>query len=160
VVRQWNPPEFYLSADAWFQENRCPQSGLQLLGDFPWRGQYEAIQPLISKELVNGRLVIETMPLNGMIIDILIPMIKQWKVLQGWRKELAFRNWQARKQHILDKKIEDAREDAKMAFTGPVSYARQACHTPLVDRRMKAIEEHWDRAVRMLRRQGLGITIN
>lgn len=100
------------------------------------------------------------MPLNGMIVDILVPMVKQWKLVQAWRKEIAFKTWQERKQKKVDATLEAQREDAKMPFTGPVSYARQACRTSLVDRRMKAIEQHWDRAVAMLRREGLGITIH
>lgn len=160
VVRQWNPPEFYGCPLLWFRDSYDPKSGLSLLGDFPYRGQYEAVQPLVWRGLVNGRLVVETMPLNGMIVDILIPMIKHWKTVQSWRKELAFKNWQERKERDFDKKLEDARQGAKVAFGGPVSYARQPCRTWVVDKRMKAIEEHWEQAAQMLRRQGLGITIH
>jgi len=159
VVRQWNPPEFYLSASAWFQANRDVESGLQLLGDFPWRGQYEAVQPLIWKGLVNGRLVIETMPLCGMIVEVLVPMIKEWTKVAAWRKEIAFRNWQAKKDQSLLQKIEEARRNAKLPWTS-ASYARQHSRTPLVDERMRAIEQYWERTVAMLRRQGLGVTIH
>lgn len=160
VLKQWFPPEVYGSPALWFDENRERESGLQLLGDFPWRGQYETVQPLISKEVVNGVLKIETMPLNGLIIDVLIPMIMAWKTVGDYRKRIAFEAWHDRKEKELDQKFEDSRHDAQMAFRGPVSYARQGCRTSLVDLRMRAIEQHWDRAVRILKRQGLGVTIH
>src|SRR5215475_8159041 len=160
VLRQFNPPELYLSPEIWFRENRCPKTGLQLLGDYHWRGQYEAIQPLVWRGLINDRMVVEHMPLNGLIVDILIRMVIKYRELQDWRKRIAIEEIRHRKERELDSKIESARHNAKVAFTGPVSYARQGSRTSLVDRQIKVLEDHWYAAVTRLRREGLGVTIH
>ena len=94
-----------------------------------------------------------------MIVEVLVPMIKEWTKVAAWRKEIAFRNWQAKKDQSLLQKIEEARRNAKLPWTS-ASYARQHSRTPLVDERMRAIEQYWERTVAMLRRQGLGVTIH
>jgi hypothetical protein len=105
-------------------------------------------------------MVVEHMPLCGVIVDILVPMCIEWRGLQDFRKRIAVEEVRHRNERRLDAQIESARNDAKLAFVGPVSYARQACRTSLVDRRMKAIEASWYSAVKKLRQDGLGITIH
>lgn len=160
VLKQWNAPELYGSPALWFAQNRDENSGLQILGDFPWRGQYETVQPFVWTGIVNGRLVVERMPLNAMIVDMVIPVVIQCKTVALWRRKLALEEMEARKDKERTRKIEDARHDAQMAFKGPVSFGRQGCRTSLVDRKMSAISQNWSRAMKEFKRTGLGLSIH
>lgn len=160
VLKQWNAPELYGSPLLWFIQNRDEGTGLQILGDFPWCGQYETVQPFVWTGLVNDRLVVEAMPLNAMIVDMVIPIVMQCRGVQLWRRKLALEEMEARKDKERLRKVEDARKDAQMAFQGPVSFGRQGCRTSLVDRRMQAISQNWRRAMSLVKANGLGMTIH
>jgi hypothetical protein len=159
VLKQWNAPELYGSPSVWFIQNR-DDAGFQLLGDFPWKGQYETVQPFVWSGLVNGRMVVEAMPLNAMMVDMVIPIAIQCRSVALWRQKLAFEEMEARKDKATTQKVEDARYGAQMAFTGPVSFGRQGCRTSLVDKKMDAISKNWKRAMADFKRMGLGISIH
>jgi hypothetical protein len=159
VLKEWKAPEIYGSPALWFMENRDAASGLQILGDFPWHGNYETVQPFVWKGLVNGRLVVEAMPLNSMIIDMVVPIIMKCKDATMTQKKLAFEEMEARKNRDEVRAIEARKHDAKMAFGGnAVSFTRQGCRTPLINQKMAAIEKNWAQGMTQLKRQGLGIS--
>ena len=139
--------------------NAEPNSGLQILGDFPWRGCYETIQPLVWKGLVNGRMVIERMPLNSMLLDLVVPVILKSQEATFLQKKAALQEMESRKDRDLLRSVEAKRHDANMAFRGPVSFARQGCRTSLVDRKVYAIQKHLDGAMAAMKRRGLGISV-
>jgi hypothetical protein len=105
-------------------------------------------------------MVVEHMPLNGLILEALIPMVIAWKLITPWRKEATFRELQERKQKAADSKIEDARHAAKRPFAGAVSYRGQRSRSSVIEQRIKAIEQYWNRAAEMFHREGLGVTIH
>lgn len=160
ILVGWQPPEVYGTPERWFRDNVCPVTGLQLLADFPWHGNYETLQPLVWRGFANGALVVEHLPLCGLIIDYLIPMVQEWQKLTTWRKQVAFLALEEQKQRDESRAIADARQDANLAFRGPVSFSRQGCRTSLIDQRMKVISDHWNQAADLIHRQGLGITIH
>ena len=136
-----------------------PDSGLQILGDFPWRGCYETVQPFVWKGLVNGRMVVESMPLNSMILDLVVPIILKAKEATFLQKKIAIQEMEARKDRAMLRSVEAKRHDANMAFRGPVSFARQGCRTSLVDQKVYAIQKHWDQAMRTMKGRGLGVSV-
>jgi hypothetical protein len=136
-----------------------PDSGLQILGDFPWRGCYETVQPFVWKGLVNGRMVVESMPLNSMILDLVVPIILKAKEATLLQKKAALQAMEARKDRDLLCSVEAKRHDANMAFRGPVSFARQGCRTSQVDQKVYAIQKHWDQAMRSMKGRGLGVSV-
>lgn len=159
ILKKWNAPEIYGSPMLWFLQNLEESSGLQILGDYPWRGQYETVQPFVWKGMVNGRLVVERMPLNSMILDLVVPIILKCKEATFLQKKAAIQEMEARKDRDELRSVEAKRHDAKMAFRGPVSFARQGCRTSLVDRKVYAIQQHWNEAMRKMRGRGLGINL-
>lgn len=161
VLKQWNPPEFYGSSTLWFMENRDENTGMQLLGDFPWRGQYETIQPFVWRGLVNDKLVVEHMPLNSMMIDLVIPIIMQCKDASMTKKKLALEAKQEQEDKKQLRAVEARRHNANMAFRGkPVSFAGQRMRTPLVCHKMYQIEKSMNRAMNLMKNSGLGISLH
>lgn len=61
---------------SWYLNTKCPDTGLQILGEFPYNGSYQIVMPLITKNVVGGELIIDTMSLSARIISIMIPIIK------------------------------------------------------------------------------------
>lgn len=159
VLKQWKPPEVYGTPAMYFAENLDPNSGFQILGDYPWRGKYETIQPLVWRGLVNGRMVVEHMPLNSLILDMVVPIIIRCRDATWEQKKAAVKDMEERKNRDDVNEIEARRNDARMAFTGPVSYARQGCKTSLVDRKIYEMQKHFNSAMSFVRQRGLGTSI-
>lgn len=145
VIMRWKPPEAYSSPDVYYARTYDPVTDLHFLGEYPWRGRYEVMQPLISKEMVDGKLVVEHFPLSHYLIDTLIPMILAFQ-------ELSYEEQQAARQ--LAKEEEEKKENAEIAekmienlpaFYNPVSFAHQGCKTSVIDRKMHQIQKVWDR---------------
>lgn len=136
-----------------------PNTGLQILGDFPWRGCYETVQPFVWKGLVNGRMVVEAMPLNSMILDLVVPIILKAKEATFLQKKAALQEMDARRDRDELRTVEAKRHDAQMAFRGPVSFARQGCRTSLVDQKVYAMQQHWSSAMKMMKSRGLGVSV-
>ncbi len=132
---------------------------LYLAGDFPWRGCYETVQPFVWRGLVNGRMVVERMPLNSMILDLVVPIILKCKESTFLQRKAAIQEMEARKDRDELRQVEAKRHDARMAFRGPVSFARQGCRTSLVDQKVYAIQKHWNQAMQSMRGKGLGINL-
>lgn len=159
VLKQWKPPEVYGSSTMYFMENREESTGLQILGDYPWRGQYETVQPFVWRGLVNGKMVVEHMPLNSMILDMVVPIILRCQDANLLQRRAALDALEEKKQASMLSTIEAKRLDAKMAFTGPVSYSKQGCKTSIVDRKMYDIQKSWNQAMNNFRGRGLGISL-
>ena len=159
ILKKWNAPEIYGSPALWFLQNYEEGTGLQILGDFPWKGCYETVQPFVWRGLVNGRLQVERMPLNSMILDMVVPIILKCKEVTYLQKKLALQEMQARQDKDDLRQVEAKRHDAKMAFRGPVSFSRQGCRTSLVDQKMLAIQRHWNAGMQFLKNRGMGISL-
>ena len=159
ILKKWNAPEIYGSPALWYIQNREESTGLQILGEYPYRGCYETVQPFVWRGLVNGRMVVERMPLNSMILDLVVPIIMKAKEVTFLQKKIAIQEMEARKDRDLQRAVEAKRHDAQMAFRGPVSFARQGCRTSLVDQKVYAIQKHWNQAMETMRGRGLGISL-
>jgi hypothetical protein len=67
------PPE---SDIAFYHANKCPKTGLQLLGEYPYHGKYHIVLQLIAKWFVRGELCLKAFPLSTEIIEMMVPIIK------------------------------------------------------------------------------------
>lgn len=159
ILKKWNAPEIYGSPSLWYLQNCEESTGLQILGEYPYRGCYETVQPFVWRGLVNGRLVVERMPLNSMMLDLVVPIILKCKEATFLQKKTAIQEMEARKDRDELRAVEAKRHDAKLAFRGPVSFSRQGCRTSLVDQRVHAIEKNWQRGMQVMKNRGLGISL-
>lgn len=67
------PPE---SDVRFYADNRCPQTGLCLLGPYPYHGSYQVALPLVAKWFEGGQLKIRAFPLSTEIVNMMIPVIR------------------------------------------------------------------------------------
>lgn len=159
ILKKWNSPELYGSPMLYYLENQEEATGLQILGEFPFRGRYETIQPFVWKGLVNGRMVVERMPLNSMMLDLVVPVVMASQRVSNYQRKLALEEMKAREDRDMLRNVEAKRHDAQMAFRGPVSFSRQGCRTSLVDQKVYAIQKYWDRGMQIMHNRGLGVSV-
>lgn len=145
VLRQWNPPEAYGTPELWEMDEVLKRD------PFPYRGRYEIVQPFKWAGVVNGRLVQEFMPLTSLIVDRIIPIVMQCKEASYWKRYVALRDAQEKKDKAQTDRIADNLMDASPAWYGPVSYSRQGCKSSFLQQKMEAIEKNWKRMIRLAR---------
>jgi hypothetical protein len=110
------------------------------------------------RDMSNGKMTIEMMPLNSFVLDTIVPIIMQSKEI-SYEKTMAALKEQKDKDDAADlAMIEDVMRDAKMAFKGPVSYARQGCRTSIIDRKVEAMTRNWNKMVTNARSLGRGLS--
>jgi len=112
--------------------------------------RYEVVQPFRWAGIVNGKLVREFMPLNSVIIDKVIPIIRQSQDVSYWQRWLALRAERERIEKAREDRIEANIRNAS-PWAGPVSFAAQRMRTSLIDKKIEAIKRNWDRAMYMQR---------
>jgi hypothetical protein len=148
VIMRWFPPAHYGSPRLFYSQTYDSFTKLHFMGEYPWRGRYEIVQPLISKEYVSGKLVVTHFPLSHVLIDAVIPVMIAYQKLSLEQLMAA----QAANKAIEEKKqtefIADLLEEGMPRFWGPVSYSKQGIRTSLLDRKMAQIERVWNAMTR------------
>lgn len=61
---------------SYYEENRDPGTGLQILGEYPYHGHYEIALNLLAKTFVQGQMSIDAFPLSTEIVEMMVPIIK------------------------------------------------------------------------------------
>ena len=101
---------------------------------------------------------VEPMVLNSFVLDTVVPIIMQAKEI-SYAKTMAALKEQKDKDDAADlAMIEDCMRDAKLAFKGPVSYARQGCRTSIIDKKVEQMTRQWNRMVTNARSLGRGLS--
>jgi hypothetical protein len=162
VIMRWHSPEEYGSPRTYYSSTFDELTQLHYVGEYPWRGRYEVVQPLISKEIRNGRLEISHFPISHYLVDTIIPMMIAYQRLSLEQKKAAREIARAAEEKAETERIADILEDNMPKWWGPVSFSRQGIRTSLLDRKMEQIKKVWDqmshrgRAPRFSRGMALG----
>lgn len=107
MVLEWRGPEKYGEAPVYYYQNRDELTGLQTLGEYPYRGRYEVAFKLTSTEYRNGQMEVLHYQLDGFILDWLVPIL-----VEGQRMERAERMAMARQVKIDEDKAFDEQYEA------------------------------------------------
>ena len=62
VIMRWKQPTHYGSPETYYQNTWDEFSKMHFLGEYPWRGRYEIVQPLMWQEMTEGKIVTEWIP--------------------------------------------------------------------------------------------------
>lgn len=107
MILEWHPPEDYEEPAVYYFRNRDDLTGLQTLGEYPYKGRYEVAFKLTSQQYSNGRMEIQYYHLDDMILDVLIPCI-----VEGQKMTLKQRLQRLRAREEAQAKEEDRQTDA------------------------------------------------
>lgn len=156
---QWDDAVHYGTPEAYYVQNYDEEFGLQTLGEYPFSGKYKLLYNMCWRDMRNGKLSIEAMPLNSFVLDTVVPIIIQAKEISYDKTMAALRDQKEREDKADLDMIEDAMRDASLAFKGPVSYARQGCRTSIIDRKVEQMTRQWNRMVTNARSLGRGLSV-
>jgi hypothetical protein len=145
TLMRWKPASFYGSPATYYRETWDATSKLHITGEYPWRGRYEPIQSFMSKEMVDGKLVVEHLELNHFLIDRIIPMMEAFQRLSKNEQEAAAAYEKAELHRQEVELIAEQMHENLPAFINPVSYSLQGCRTSVIDKKMEAIQKQWNR---------------
>ena len=106
MILEWHPPEDYETDAVYYFRNRDDVTGLQTLGEYPYRGRYEVAFKLTSTELRDGRLQVVHYHLDGMILDVLIPAIVEGQRMTLKQRLSKLRAMEERKERDEDRRID------------------------------------------------------
>jgi hypothetical protein len=155
---KWDDAFVYGTPESWYVENYDQESGLSTLGEYGYQGRYTLLYNMCWRDMQNGKLNIEMMPLNSFILNLLVPIIMQSKDISWEKSKAAMKELKEQEDAADLVKVEDAMRDASLAFKGPSSYARQGCRTWHIDKRMEELTRNWNRMVNNARSLGRGLS--
>lgn len=115
MVMEWRPAEKYGSPAMYYYENRDEFTGLQTLGEYPYRGRYEVAFKLTSAELRNGRMEVLHYQLDGFILDWLCPLLALASKMSHKERMDAARKVKEIDEKAFDTNWADAVKSAKLA---------------------------------------------
>lgn len=155
---QWDDAIVYGTPESYYLSNHDEETGLQDLGEYPYQGKYKLLYNLCWRDMSQGKMVIEPMPLNSYILDTIVPIILQAKDI-SWEQTMATQKQLKEKEDAAyTAQIEDCMRDASLAFKGPVSYARQGCRTSIVDRKIEEMTRNWNKMITNAKTLGRGLS--
>jgi hypothetical protein len=113
MILEWHPPEDYGTPAAYYYDNRDELTGLQTLGEYPFKGRYEIAYRLNSQEFRDGRMVVANYHLDGWILDMLIPCILEGQKMSMKQRLRKLRQDEERREAAQDAQIDDVLRDRK-----------------------------------------------
>ena len=129
---------------SFYYENKCPKTGLQLLGAYPYRGSYQVALPLVAKWFERDRngvpqLQLRAFPLSTEIIEMMVPIIKASMHISVEAKLKFMKEQDEKDDAEYARQIDDAYQDAKLSAS-----ARAASW---IDDKVRSIEKHYKSAL-------------
>jgi|SRR5271157_5143738 len=158
LLMQWEDATIYGTPESYYVGTYDEETGMQDLGEYPYSGRYRMLYNMCWRDMSQGKMRIEAMPLNSFILDTVVPIILEARDI-SYEKTMATMKAIKEKEDVADTNmIEDAMRDSKLAFKGPVSYARQGCRTSIIDRKVEQMQRHINTMVTNARMLGRGLS--
>lgn len=159
VLMMWKPAESFGSDARWYYHHLDEATGLQELGEYPYHGQYVAIQSLIHREFDANRVMqVEILEVSGFLVDVLLPAVQFWQALTEEEKLEAIKlEMELEDDEVLDEMM-DAKAECAPAWRGATaSFTNQGCRTSLIAKKVEVMERGMRDAMRMAARQPRGM---
>jgi len=149
LLQRWCAPEMFWTPELYYKMS-CDEQGLSLTGEYPQFGRYDTLITFIEQKVIDGELVIETIPLSFEIVSSLIPVLEAATQMTMEEMLVAQEQMEAYENAQKVLAIADRLEEALPAYYNPVSYAGQtnrtgSAFTRDVERRKKQIARVWNK---------------
>ena len=156
---EWHDPIEYGSPTLWYMDNYDEATGLQTLGEFPYKGKYEVLFILRDEKLEDGKLVIDPMPLTAQLVDVVIPLMMMGKHLSFERRLRAIKERRAIEEEEQLRVFTDARMDAQLAFGGASFRGRHGANSDMIAKKEEVLRRGMVLAYRQMKQAGMGVSI-
>jgi len=158
ILMQWEDAMVYGTPESYYVSNYDEETGMQDLGEYPYSGKYRMLYNMCWRDMSQGKMNIEMMPLNSYILDTIVPIIMEARDISWERTQEAMRGLKEKEDQDDMNMIEDLMRDSQLAFKGPVSYARQGCRTSIIDRKVEQMTRHLNKIVSNANTLGRGLS--
>ena len=155
---QWHDATDYGTPESYYVAMCDDETNLSDLGEYPYFGRYRMLYNMCYRAVLNGKMEIEAMPLNSFVLDAIIPIIMEAKDISYEATMEAMKGIKEQEDKADLDTVEDAMRDSKVAFKGPVSYARQGCRTHYIDKRVEQLQRHMNQISANARMLGRGMS--
>lgn len=155
ALLQWQDALHYGTPEMYYVQNLDESTQLQDLGEYPYSGRYRLLYNLRWTEKRDNELIFEMMPLNSYLLDEVVPIILEAKEISHEKTLAAMKDIKEREDAADIAMIEDVMRSSALPFGGsPVSYGKQGCRTPQVDKKIESMQKNWNKM--MVRASDLG----
>ena len=139
---QWHDAVEFGTPESYYVAMCDEETNLSDLGEYPYFGRYRMLYNMCYRAMIKGKMEIEAMPLNSFVLDAIVPIIMEAKDISYETTMAAMKGLKEQEDQADLAMVEDAMRSSKVAFTGPVSYARQGCRTHYLDKRVEQMQRH------------------
>lgn len=154
----WQAPELYGTPELYYLQNK-DESGMQTLGEFPYKGRYQLLYNLRWTERRGNAIHFEAMPLNSLLLNTIVPIIMAARDISWEKTKAALQDITLRENAKDVDTIEDLIRDRAVPFKGsPVSYGKQGCRTSLVDKKIASMQRNWNTMMTNAKAIGKGLS--
>jgi hypothetical protein len=135
----------YGTPESYYVQNYDEETGLQVLGEYPYQGRYELLYALKYWERIDDKIVTHSMPLNYVTFERLIPIIQRAKEISWEKTKAAHQALLAKDEEEKERMIERHLHDKAVPFGGGnVSYSRQGIRSTIIDQKMIELQRYWN----------------
>ena len=106
-----------ISDVGFYSTNLDPKNNLQIMGEYPYRGSYQVVMPLVAKYFHNGRMMIESFPLSTEIVEMMVPIIKASIEISIEAKMWFLKEEEQKEEDERSRVFEDAYQSVKRKTT-------------------------------------------
>jgi hypothetical protein len=140
------------SADNFYEATRCPNTGLQLLGGYPFQGSYKIVLNLVAKWFEGNELKVEPFPLSTEIINMMIPVIEGAQLISMDVKRRLMDEEREEKERVFATQIEDISRD--------IAIPEHAHESQWVQDKVRSLERAFNAGLvrKFARNQGISIS--
>ena len=133
MLMEWTPPEQYGTEEVFRFTNRDETTGLIPMGKYPRKGRYVMVVKLVWSYVQNGRVCIEPWPLTSIVVQRILPTIRQAKQTSFKRRMAFFNGQQAIADRRLESRIDSMMNDSK----------RPLMSLQKIEDRIRLLEKQW-----------------
>jgi hypothetical protein len=147
LLQRWCSPEMFWTPELYYAMS-SDENGLSLTGEYPQFGRYDTLVTFLEQKIVDGELVIETIPLSYQILESLMPVLVSAAEMTSAERAACEDEMEAYENAQKVAMIAERMEEALPAFYNPVSFSGQSNRSGSTMARMIAekrqrIEAEW-----------------
>lgn len=124
---------------AFYAENLCLKTDLQILGEYSYHGSYQIALPLVAKWFEAGRLNIRAFPLSTEIVEMMVPIIKASMTISLETKLRMMREEKEQEDVDFGNAVDDAWNSVKLSAAAKSS--------EWIEDKVRSIESHFNSAL-------------
>ena len=157
MLLQWVAPELLGTPESWYVTNVDEVTGMCLLCEYPYSGNYKLLFNLSHRYVENGSMKVFRFPLSELLLNTIVPLVMEAKNVTLEQNKAWWLAQEEARETNIERMIEQIRVGKRLAFRGgSVSFTNQGVRTSSVDQRTQALARGWAEASARLQKAGLG----